>query len=84
MAQAGFIDITTERMTVTLEFSSADEYTRWIGDIAAPVIALIAQEPESRQREIWQAVTDEARSFSVNGGVVRMANTAILVSGKKA
>ncbi len=80
---AGFTDIKTERMTVMVEFPSAKGYTDFLQDIAPPVRAMLANQPEEKQREAWAAIANAAGQFSDGSGVVRMPNEAILMAGRK-
>ncbi len=81
LADAGFADITVDLATVRLEFDSAETFTRFIGDVAAPIQAWIAEQPE-RADEVWAAVTEAARAFEQPDGVV-MDNTAPLFAAAK-
>ncbi|MDE3118749.1 MAG: class I SAM-dependent methyltransferase, partial [Nitrospirota bacterium] len=48
LAQAGFSDIRSEPLSLTFEWASAEDYTRFQQDIAAPIVALVAKEPAAR------------------------------------
>ena len=82
LADVGFNDIRTERITVTIEFPSATEYTDFIGDVAAPVRAMLASQPAEKQAEAWRAIADAAGQFAGADGVVRMPNETILVAAR--
>ena len=45
------------------EFDSAEDFTQYQQAIAAPVIAMLANETKSRQEEIWNKVTEAAKSI---------------------
>jgi hypothetical protein len=51
-----------------------DDYTQFQKEIAAPVIAMLANETKSRQDEIWNRVTGAARKYSDNSGHVKFSN----------
>ena len=80
---AGFSDVRSERMTVVVEFPSATGYADFLKDIAPPVRALLANQPEERQTEAWQAISEAAGQFSASDGTVRMPNEAIFVAGRR-
>lgn len=61
IVKAGFIDIMSETITVTFEFDSAEDYTKFNQDIVAHIRTLLAYETEGRMEEIWKAVTDKAK-----------------------
>ena len=79
--RAGFTDVHSERMTVTIEFPSATAYTDFLRDIAPPVSALLANQPAERQTEAWQAISTAAGQFSAGDGSVHMPNETILMVG---
>lgn len=81
LADAGFADVNTDTATVRLEFDSAETFTRFIGDVAAPIRAWIAQQPE-RADEVWAAVTEAARPYEQADGFV-MDNTTPLLAATK-
>ena len=83
LADAGFTDIRVERMTMTTELPSATDYTDFIRDIAAPVRAMLASQPEEKQAEAWGAIADAAGQFAGSDGVVRMPNETILVAARR-
>jgi hypothetical protein len=60
-----------------------DDYTQFQKEIAAPVIAMLANETKSRQDEIWNRVTGAARKYSDNSGHVKFSNEAICIAAKK-
>ncbi|MCH7656624.1 MAG: methyltransferase domain-containing protein [Chloroflexi bacterium] len=83
LADAGFTDIRIERMMVTIEFPSAEGYTDFIRDIAPPVRAMLATQPEGKQAEAWRAIADAAAQFAGADGVVRLPSETILVAARR-
>jgi enediyne biosynthesis protein CalE5 len=83
LEKVGFADIRSETMRVVFEFSSAEEYTEFNQDIAAPVRTMLANETEERKQEIWNAVTDQAKQRFVekDTGRIKLANEAICIVG---
>lgn len=81
LAEAGFDDVVTETPTVRLQFDSAETFTRFIGDVAAPIRAWIAQQPD-RADEVWQAITEAVRPFEQADGLV-MDNAAPVLAATK-
>lgn len=80
---AGFINIQSNRLTVTFQWSSPGDYTRFIQDIGAPIRALMASEPAERQTSIWQAVTEAVGPYVAQDGVVRLPAEAICIVGQR-
>ena len=81
--RAGFSRVRTERLAVTLEMTSAEEFVSMRRDVAAPIRAMVAEEPPERQEEIWQAVADAMRPYGATDGMLRVENDAILVVGQR-
>jgi hypothetical protein len=70
-------------LNAVFEFNSAQDFTRYQQSIAAPVIAMLANENRSRQNEIWNKVTEAARKYSDERGHVKFINDCICVVGRK-
>ncbi len=83
LAQAGFSDIHSRPLSLTFEWASAEDYTRFQQDIAAPVVAMVAKEPPARQAEVWRAITEAARQYAAADGTVRMPGETICWSAKR-
>jgi ubiquinone/menaquinone biosynthesis C-methylase UbiE len=80
----GFKDINIERINVAFEFDSAEEYTNFTKDIAAPVLAMLADQSLDRKEQIWKAVTEAARKYvKSNTGAIILDNEAICIVGRK-
>jgi hypothetical protein len=62
--QAKFKDVYVEHLNAVFEFDSAEDFTQYQQAIAAPVIAMLANETKSRQGEIWNKVTETAKKYS--------------------
>lgn len=80
-ADAGFADIVQDAATSRFELASAEEFTRFMGDVAAPIKALLVEQPH-RADEVWAAVADAVRPYEGDDGLV-MENTAPLVVAAK-
>jgi hypothetical protein len=50
--KARFKDVNIERLNAVFEFNSAEDFTKYQQAIAAPLIAMLANETKSRQDEI--------------------------------
>jgi hypothetical protein len=64
LLESGFKDVATESMIVTCNFNSPQEYTRLHQAISAPIHAMIANETQEREEEIWNAVTAEITKYA--------------------
>jgi len=85
LLKEGFIDIQSERIMVTFEFDSAEDYTKFNQDIVAPIRVMLANETDERKEEIWRAVTDQAKRLYADhdNGHVKFINEAICIVGRK-
>jgi enediyne biosynthesis protein CalE5 len=85
LEKAGFAEIKSETINVVFEFNSAEEYTEFNQDIAAPVRIMLANETEERKQEIWNTVTDQVKQRFVDKdtGRIKLANEAICIVGSR-
>jgi SAM-dependent methyltransferase len=78
----GFSDVEVEELEITFEYDSAEEFTRSVQEIAAPIANLVKPYPPEVQHQVWQAVTDAARAHASEDGSVRMTNLVLVASGQ--
>lgn len=84
LLQAGFRGIRSDKIQVTFEFDSAEDYVRFTQDIAAPVNAMLSGETEERKAQIWNKVTDEIKTqYTQDNGRVKLDNEAICVVARR-
>jgi len=84
LINSGFKDVTIERMDVSFDFDSAELYTSFVYETAAPIQAMLANQPQERREEILKAITESFRKYADNDtGRVRLSNEAICVVGTK-
>lgn len=82
--RCGFKVMDMERINIAFEFDSAEEYTNFTKDIAAPVLAMLADQTLDRKEQIWKAVTKEATKFVKNNtDSIVLDNEAICIVGEK-
>jgi ubiquinone/menaquinone biosynthesis C-methylase UbiE len=81
---SGFKDPSIEKMNLSLDFESADEFTNFVIETAGPVQTILAKQSHERKEEILKAITEAANKYADNNtGKVRFDNEAILIVGKK-
>jgi SAM-dependent methyltransferase len=80
---AGFNDVRIERMIVNFEFDSVEAFTDFRRDVSAPFRAMLASKTPELQRQILEAITSAARSFTDASGRIRTANETILFSARR-
>lgn len=81
--RSGFKDLAIEKMNITLDFESADEFTDFVLETAGPVQTVLANQTHKRRGEILKAITEAARKYANSTGNVRFDNEAILIVSKK-
>jgi SAM-dependent methyltransferase len=78
LRDAGFAEITVERLPVTFEFDSPAAFTQFRYEIAAPFRTLVNNlTPELRQ-QILDGITQAASAFATTDGKLRTINETIL------
>jgi ubiquinone/menaquinone biosynthesis C-methylase UbiE len=81
---SGFIDITIERMYVSFDFDSPDDYTTFTSETAGPLQKMLAKQTHERKEEILKAITEVGKKYADdNTGKVKFENEAILIAGKR-
>ncbi len=78
----GFSEVEVEEADVTFEFTSAEEFTTYIKEIAPPVRALIDPHPAEVQEETWAAITEAARERASDDGTVTLPNLVLIAVGR--
>jgi SAM-dependent methyltransferase len=84
LARAGFGNIHIDKVIVTFEFSSGDDYCRYCRAVSASARIVLSKETEERKEEIWRKVAEEAaRNYGTANGVIKMDNESISVVGTR-
>ncbi|HEX2359231.1 MAG TPA: methyltransferase domain-containing protein [Solirubrobacterales bacterium] len=78
----GFSDVEVEEAEVTFEWSSPEEFTTFIQEIAPPIIAMIEPHPADVQKQAWEAITEAARGAAGDDGAVRLSNRVLMAVGR--
>src|SRR5258707_13363897 len=84
LRQAGFTQVYTEPMTLTLDWTSIDEYVRFLQEVLDQINALLARYPVERQAEIWQAIAKATQQFTTPDDTCRTEDQLILLVGRRA
>ena len=84
MVEIGFIDVQKEKVTVTFEFASDEDYSRFCQTVIPPARVALSNETEKRKEGIWTKVAEEAaKNYGTADGAIRMNNESICVVGTK-
>ena len=77
LADAGFRDVTVERIPVTFDLDSAADFVQFRCDVSAQFRMLLDRQPPDLRAKMIAAVSDGARAFADANGRVRTVNETI-------
>jgi SAM-dependent methyltransferase len=81
---SGFKDLNIERINVSFDFDSPEDYTTFTSETIGSLQKVLANQTSQRKKEILKAVTEAAEGYAdKNTGIVSFINEAILIVGKK-
>jgi SAM-dependent methyltransferase len=83
MIRAGFTDVRSEKLTVTLELASTEAFTQYLVDVSPVVAALLSDQPPKRQMEYQHRLAQEFRRYAVVDKSFRVQNVSICAVGRK-
>ena len=78
----GFSDVEVEEAEVTMEWSSPEEFTTFIKEIAPPISAMIAPHPPDVQDATWAAITEAIRGMAGPTGAVTLSGQVLMAAGR--
>ena len=81
---SGFKDPIIERINVTFDFNSPEDFTTFTSETAGPIQKMLSNQTNERKKELLRTVTEAAKKYAdKNTGIVKFENEAILIVGKK-
>jgi len=78
----GFSDVQVDELEITFEYDSAEEFTRSVQELVPQIANLVRSHAPEVQQDVWQAVTDAARTHGSEDGRVRMTNLVLVAAGR--
>jgi SAM-dependent methyltransferase len=78
----GFSDVEVDELEVSFEWDSAEDFARFVREIAPPISKLIDPHPPEVQQETWQAITDAAGELVSDDGKLRLSNLVLVAAGR--
>jgi SAM-dependent methyltransferase len=81
LEDGGFSDVRAERIDVAMDFDSGEDAATYVREIAPPVSALMADEPEEAQRAVWEKIAERFGERAADDGRVSLSSVALLASG---
>lgn len=82
LRQAGFRQVHIESLNITMNFDSTTEYVRYLQDVAAPIIKLLADRKPEQKDEVWRAIAEANRRFETADGSLHLEAESLLVAGR--
>lgn len=82
MINAGFTDVHTEEMALTLEFPSAEECAQYFMDVSPELVALLSDKSSGQQAEYRQRLAERLRHYVIVDGSVQIPNVTICAVGR--
>jgi ubiquinone/menaquinone biosynthesis C-methylase UbiE len=83
MIHAGFTDVRVEAMTLTLEFSSAEECNQYLMDVSPEHAALLSDRSPGQQADYRQRLAERLRQHVIADGSVRIPNVTLCAVGRR-
>ena len=82
--KSGFEDVTIERLDMIFNFDSAEAFTNFVCETAAPIQAALSNQSKERRTEILKAIAESAGKYADNNtGTVKLSNEALCIAGRK-
>jgi ubiquinone/menaquinone biosynthesis C-methylase UbiE len=78
----GFADVEVEEAELEMTWESPEQFTTFVREIAPPISALMADQPEDRQAEAWDAITEAIRPHAADDGSVRLTGLVLMAAGR--
>lgn len=78
----GFSEIEIEETDVAMEWTSPEEFTTFVKEIAPPISAMIDPQPPDVQEETWGAITGAVGERVADDGTVSLTNRVLIASGR--
>lgn len=82
LAEAGFSNVRTEPLTMSVTFPSTDVFVRFQRATNMLVSTVIAQQPEDQQAALWETVAQTGARMASPDGSITLHNLVICVSGQ--
>lgn len=83
MIDAGFSDVRTEEVTLTLAFASTDDCTQYLMDVSPVFASLLSNKSSERQAEYRRRLAEKLQQYVTADGGVRIPNVALCAAGRR-
>lgn len=83
-SKSGFKGVSIERLNMIFDFDSAEAYTDFVCETAAPIQVILSNQSQEKRKEISRAITEAARNYAdKETGHVSLSNETICIAGKR-
>lgn len=83
MIDAGFSDVRTEEVALTLAFASTDDCTQYLMDVSPGFASLLSDKSSGRQAEYRRRLAEKLQQYVTADGGVRIPNVALCAAGRR-
>jgi enediyne biosynthesis protein CalE5 len=79
-----FKDVSVERLNMFFDFDSAEAYTNFVCETAAPVQTILSKQSQEKRKEVLGAITEATKKYVVkDSGLVSLSNEVMCIAGRK-
>jgi SAM-dependent methyltransferase len=83
MSKTGFVNVRSERVTISVAFESVESYCEYVRDVNVPLMSVLAKQTANDAAAFWQRLTAAVQPYHLSNGQIQMANTTICVVGQR-
>jgi hypothetical protein len=76
----GFSNVEVEELNVGFQWESADEFVRFLREIAPPITAMLEPHPQEVRDETWAAVAEAMTPYADADGKLNLDENLVLVA----
>lgn len=78
----GFSDVEVDELEVSYRWRSPEEFTRFLKEIAPPLVRMIDPHPPEVQADTWNAIADAVRPRTAADGTLELSNQVLVAAGR--
>ena len=84
LSRAGFKSIHVDKVIVTFEFESGEDYSRYCQAVSSSARVALSKVAEERKEDVWRKVAQEAaRIYGTANGPIKMDNESTCIVGTR-
>jgi hypothetical protein len=82
LAEAGFTDIESRTVPMSMRFGSIDEFVTFTREMSGGLKRVLESQPQAVHEKVWRALARETERFAGADGTVRFENRCHLAVGR--